>query len=89
MFTNKWYDILTNTLFRYLMYINNCFNSDTFEKGINIISKTYICLPKSGSFSTVKSLTLGRVTDPIFRQHKLNKRMMPLNTIILLKYIQL
>lgn len=37
----------------------------------NITNITYICLPKSGSFSTLKSLTLGSETDPMLRQHKL------------------
>jgi len=37
----------------------------------NITNITYICLPKSGSFSTLKSLTLGSERDPMLRQHKL------------------
>lgn len=36
-----------------------------------VLNITYICLPKSGSFSTVKSLILGNERDPMLRQHKL------------------
>lgn len=65
-----WVKILSHNNPRENIY--TWFHIDYKEGSVRtIIYLTYICLPKSGSFSTVNSFTLGKETEPMLRQQKL------------------